>query len=298
MQEMQQLFSQQWGERWERSLAAALRAPTCHVALLNAFLPCQPSPQQLQLPGATPLPLPASAAPLRALRWQPEADAPGGGGGYPPPGRDPATGLATHYWLDPASLLPPLALGVAPGLTVLDMCAAPGGKSLALAQLLFGADGGGGGGGEAGLLVCNELDAVRRGRLSRVLREYLPAAAAARVRVTPHDAARHWAHCEQGAFDAVLLDAPCSSDRHCLQQAAARADGAVPRAHWSARRCRRLAGEQARLLAAGLRALRPGGLLAYSTCRSAPQVAGARVAAGAKEAAGARTPLGACSGLG
>lgn len=48
---------------------------------------------------------------------------------YPPPSRDPASGLLPWYWLDWASLLPPLALGVAPGQAVLDMCAAPGGEA-------------------------------------------------------------------------------------------------------------------------------------------------------------------------
>jgi 16S rRNA (cytosine1407-C5)-methyltransferase len=136
---------------------------------------------------------------------------------------------------------------------ILDACAAPGGKSLVLASRLP----------SGARLVANELSADRRRRLRDVLDRHLPPSARARVEVTGRDAA---AMCRrfEASFDAVLLDAPCSSERHVLADAAALSA-------WSPARIRALASRQWALLSSALIMLRRGGRLVYSTCALSPE---------------------------
>jgi 16S rRNA C967 or C1407 C5-methylase (RsmB/RsmF family) len=157
-------------------------------------------------------------------------------------------GLRAPYYLDAASLAAVLALGETGDARVLDMCAAPGGKTLVLASSL----------GPGGSLTSNERSADRRRRLRRVLDEHLPAEVRRRVRVTGHDAAR-WGLHEKDAYDMVLLDAPCSSERRLIHN---------PRHldSWSPARIRHLAQQAYAMLLAALDAAKPGGLVLYSTC--------------------------------
>jgi hypothetical protein len=96
---------------------------------------------------------------------------------------------------------------------------------------------------QPGRLVCNELDLIRRQRLGSVLAAYLPGSLRRRVRLTGHDASKHWATFEAGMYDRVLLDAPCSSERHVVQQAV-QGGGAVPGSSWSKEHCKQLAAQQ------------------------------------------------------
>ena len=160
--------------------------------------------------------------------------------------------LTRPYYLDPASVAVALALGVRPGHRVLDLCAAPGGKSLVLVCQLSG----------SGSLVCNERSAARRNRLIRVLDSHLPPAMRMLVTVTGHDAAR-WALHEPEAYDRVLADVPCSSERHVIQSA-----GDLGR--WSPSRPKRLAQGAYTIGCAAVDATRPGGLTVYSTCALSP----------------------------
>jgi 16S rRNA (cytosine967-C5)-methyltransferase len=146
-----------------------------------------------------------------------------------------------------AAMLVARALAPASGERVLDLCAAPGGKSTHLAALMQG----------SGEVLAVERNARRAGALARTAQRL----GAGNVRVEVADAARR--RPEGAVFDRVLVDPPCSG----LGTLQARADlrwRATPKASAE------MARAQAAILAAGAGALRPGGVLVYSTCTISP----------------------------
>ena len=137
-----------------------------------------------------------------------------------------------------------VAGGVAsPGAAVLDLCAAPGAKSSQLAALLPDA-----------AITAVEVDEVRAGELRSNLAR-LGAGGVSIVRADALELPPEW----DGAFDDVLLDAPCSG----LGTLASRADLRWRR---NASDVPRLADLQARLLARAAAAVKPGGALTYAVC--------------------------------
>jgi 16S rRNA (cytosine1407-C5)-methyltransferase len=176
-----------------------------------------------------------------------------GGGTVPYAGGRTAL-LAAPYLLDRASVLAALSLRLPEEGLILDACAAPGGKSLVIASGMSGET----------RLLSNEFSGERRRRLVKVLDGHLDAALRERVRVSGFDtAALAGKRGEHERFDAVLLDAPCSSEAHVLQNPAALA-------RWTAARPRLLAQRQWALLSAAFLLLRPGGSLVYATCALSP----------------------------
>jgi 16S rRNA C967 or C1407 C5-methylase (RsmB/RsmF family) len=161
-------------------------------------------------------------------------------------------GLRSPYYLDEASLLAAQALPIKAGDRVLDMCAAPGGKAL---SLIFKSQG-------DVSFVLNERSSARRARLQRVVEEYLPSEVRTRVKVTGHDATK-WCLHEQAAYEAILLDAPCSSERHLLEKPDLMRD-------WSKTRSQTLAISQFAMLASACDAVKPLGFVLYATCSISP----------------------------
>jgi 16S rRNA (cytosine1407-C5)-methyltransferase len=159
-------------------------------------------------------------------------------------------GLRTPYRLDRASVLAAQSLRLPEEGLLLDACAAPGGKSLVIASLM--------GGGVR--LLANELSSERRRRLVKVLDEHLEGGLRSRVTVSGFDAAALGGRRgERGRFEGILLDAPCSSERHVLRSPQALEE-------WTPARPRFLARRQWSLLSAAFLLLRRGGSLVYVTC--------------------------------
>jgi 16S rRNA (cytosine967-C5)-methyltransferase len=151
---------------------------------------------------------------------------------------------AGRWWVqDRAAAIPARLMSVAPGERVLDMCAAPGGKTLQLAA--------------AGAQVT-ALD-QSEGRLRRVIAGLARTGLAAETVVAD---AGDWS--DGRLFDAVLLDAPCSATGTFRRH---------PDVLWNARPgdIVALAQVQARLLASAARRVRPGGRLVYSVCSLEPE---------------------------
>jgi 16S rRNA C967 or C1407 C5-methylase (RsmB/RsmF family) len=161
-------------------------------------------------------------------------------------------GLIQEYHLDAASTIPPQVLNVQPKDEVLDMCAAPGGKSLQLALALNG----------HGRLVLNEMSRTRRNRLARVVDEHLKPEQRDIVRIWCQDASLLGLK-SPDRFDKILLDAPCSSERHLLEHE-------DELELWSIKRTKNLAQRQMGLLCSALTLLNPGGQMVYSTCSISP----------------------------
>ncbi|MDR2028803.1 MAG: 16S rRNA methyltransferase [Treponema sp.] len=164
-------------------------------------------------------------------------------------------GLSRPYYLDRASILAARSLRLPERGTLLDACAAPGGKSLVIASVM----------GPDLCLLSNELSHERRRRLVRVLDEHLEGELRARVRVSGFNAAASAARkTEHGRFSGILLDAPCSGERHLMQNERALAE-------WTPARPRFLARRQWALLSAAFLLLEAGSSLVYATCALGPE---------------------------
>ena len=158
-----------------------------------------------------------------------------------------ACGLLDFFVMDLASFLVANVLEVQENDRVLDMCAAPGGKALILAEKL----------GLNSQLVLNELSKHRFHRLKKVLASYVPQDVLARISFRSYDATK-WGIYEIGAYDRILVDAPCSAEAHLLRNLS-------EMQKWSPKRGKRLAQRQYALLCSALLAARTESRIVYST---------------------------------
>ena len=309
-----------WGaKRWERSLHAALAQPTRYVALVNRYAPSADATRALSLegasqaenrengshasePGLVRMSLPGLAGRTkdyeiecfcRALSNDPNSDAAEASESRdddfpsPQPAASHSARLMTHWNLDGASVLVAHLLDVQPGDSVLDLCAAPGGKSITLAQRSWPemyADAtdeqkNAAASRSISRLVTNETDGRRQKRLAENLQAYLPPKllASGKAQCTKVDATVAGpatnALLAGGNCDKVLVDAPCSSERHIIHanlKASASHRSAPEMANWRPGTSKTLAKTQVDLLMNALRAVKVGRVVMYATCSIEP----------------------------
>jgi 5-methylcytosine rRNA methyltransferase NSUN4 len=161
--------------------------------------------------------------------------------------------LLSHYFLDASSCLAPKLLPIAPNSHVLDMCSAPGGKLLylisrSIANCHF---------------VANDISKARLLRLRKMINSYVPLSFQRYyIQFINHDANYFGQKCAN-IFDAILLDAPCSSEAHVLKDLKLRKNFTGPQ--------KSLPKRQYSLLCSALLALKKGGYVMYATCSINPK---------------------------
>ncbi|MBW4083158.1 RsmB/NOP family class I SAM-dependent RNA methyltransferase [Paenibacillus sp. S150] len=160
------------------------------------------------------------------------------------PGRHAYHAAGLYYIQEPSAMSAAELLAPLPGEIVLDLAAAPGGKSTHIAALMQG----------QGLLVANEIHPER----AKILAENVERLGISNALVTsaaPEDLSRRFPE----AFDRIMLDAPCSGEGMFRKDPAAVYE-------WSPEHVELCAARQWDILQDACRMLKPGGRLAYSTC--------------------------------
>lgn len=160
------------------------------------------------------------------------------------PGKHPFHEAGVYYIQEPSAMAAVPLLQVTPGEQVLDLCAAPGGKSTQIGCALKG----------QGLLVTNEIHPARAKILSSNI-ERLGIANSLVCNETPDKLARFF----PDFFDKILVDAPCSGEGMFRKNEEAVSEWSVDAVHACAKR-------QDEVLSAAASMLKPGGRLVYSTC--------------------------------
>ncbi len=159
-------------------------------------------------------------------------------------GLDPLHEAGAYYIQEPSAMAPVAVLAPRPGERILDLCAAPGGKSTQIADCLQ----------DYGLLVSNEPVPGRAKILSRNI-ERMGVPNALVVSARPEKLASLWS----GLFDGVLVDAPCSGEGMFRRHPETREE-------WTPQSPEGCASRQKGILDCAAQMVRPGGRMVYSTC--------------------------------
>lgn len=165
------------------------------------------------------------------------------------PGTHPYHLAGLYYLQDPSAMTPAEMLDPRPGELILDLSAAPGGKTTQIAAKLAG----------KGILVANEIKNKRLGHLIQNVERW----GAMNVMVT-NETPERLADTFGPIFDRVLVDAPCSGEGMFRKDASARRD-------WNQGLVLGCAVRQTNILNVAVKLVKPGGCLVYSTCTFSPE---------------------------
>lgn len=160
------------------------------------------------------------------------------------PGKHPYHAAGLYYVQEPSAMAVVPCLDIRPGHRVLDLCAAPGGKSTQAAAYLQG----------QGLLVANEIEPKR----ARILSENIERMGIRNAVVT-NNTPQQLEKVFEGYFDRIIVDAPCSGEGMFKKEEAALQD-------WSQEAVEGCAIRQKEIIESAGNMLKPGGLMVYSTC--------------------------------
>jgi len=191
---------------------------------------------------------------LEPIHWAPD------GYYYPEavrPGKHPHHHAGLYYIQEPSAMAPVELLDVQPGLRVLDLCAAPGGKSTQIAAKLQG----------QGLLVANDPASDRAKALAKNIER-----AGVRNAVVLQEEPAAMAKAFADYFDRILVDAPCSGEGMFRKEPSMIA-------YWGKQSAATYAALQDEILRQAAAMLAPGGRLVYSTCTFTPEENECRIAA-------------------
>lgn len=163
-------------------------------------------------------------------------------------GKHPYHEAGVYYIQEPSAMLPAACLDAQPGEKILDLCAAPGGKSTQIACAMR----------QQGILVCNEIHPSR----AKILSENIERMGIANAIVT-NESPQTLSAVFPSYFDKVMVDAPCSGEGMFRKNEEACTQ-------WSLENVSLCAKRQDMILDCADLCLRPGGRLVYSTCTFAP----------------------------
>lgn len=165
------------------------------------------------------------------------------------PGKSPLHEAGAYYIQEPSAMLPAELLNAQPGECILDLCAAPGGKTTKIAADMKG----------EGLLVANEIHPKRAAILSSNVERM-----GIKNAVVTNESSDRLLKKFPEFFDRILVDAPCSGEGMFRKDEEARAQ-------WTEENVIKCAVRQKEILDNAAAMLRPGGRLVYSTCTFSPE---------------------------